>query len=67
MSSVAIVAARRLPVRCRASSQATSATAPARRALETMKTGITWRPAVAAAIAPWKSANQWYVSGTPAK
>ena len=36
-------------------------------ALETMKTGITWRPAVAAAIAPWKSANQWYVSGTPAK
>ena len=61
------MAARRLPVRWRASSHATSARAPAMSALETMKTGMTWRPAVAAAIEPWKSANQWYVSGTPAK
>ncbi len=59
MSRVAIVAAFRLPVRCRASSQATSARAPAMSALDAMKTGITWRPATAAETAPWKSANQW--------
>jgi hypothetical protein len=65
--SVAIVAARRLPIRRSASSQATRAREPARSPLETMKTGMTCRPATPAAIAPWKSANQWYVRGTPAK
>ena len=31
------------------------------------ETGMMSMPAAVAAIAPWKSANQWYVRGSPAK
>ncbi len=56
---MAIVAARRLPRSVRASSQATSARAPAMSPFATTKTGMTCDPTSRAASAPWKSANQW--------
>ena len=58
-SSVAIVATLRRPVSRSASPHTTRARTPAMSALETKNTGMIGRSAATAAIAPWKSANQW--------
>ncbi len=60
------MATRRSLVSCTARAHTTSARTPANRALETKKTGMIETSAADATMAPWKSANQWYVSGSPA-